>query len=105
MATTGLLPYVYAITLGTSSVQILASNPTRKGVMFHNPGSNSVAVCPALNIASAAVPAVLNGAGSVTILPGGVLVVPQNTWIDAVATCAWNAIASGAGTPFTAWEF
>jgi len=105
MGMTALLPLTYALTLTTSSVQILPANPTRKGVAFSNPGPNSVAVCPAVGNAGQAVAAVINGAGSITILPGGLLLVPQNTWPDAVATCAWNAIASGGSTPFTAWEF
>lgn len=105
MPTTQILPLTYALTLGTTSTQIVPPNPTRKGILFHNPGPNSVAVCPSLNNQMQPVAAVINGAGSLTIVPGGVLSVPPQTWVDALATCGWNGIASGAGSPFTAWEF
>jgi hypothetical protein len=105
MPTTLTLPLTYALTIGTSSTQVLPGNPARKGVVFFNPGPNSIAVCPSTNNTGATVPAVINGAGSITILPGGMLTVPPVPWIDGVVTCAWNAIGGGAASPFTAWEF
>lgn len=105
MAPTQNLPFAYALTVGLTSVQVLPSNPTRRGVTFYNPGPNTVAVCPALNNSQQAQAAVVNGAGSISILPMNVLVMPPVAWPDAAATCAWNAIASGANSPFTAFEF
>ena len=65
-------PYVYPVTLGTSSIQVLPVNPLRKRVIFVNPNATAlVAVCPlgpARNT-NVAVVAIINGAGCVTVLP------------------------------------
>jgi flavoprotein len=65
-------PYVYPVTLGTSSVQILPINPARKRVIFVNPNATAlVAVCPSgpSRNTNVAVVAAINGAGCRTILP------------------------------------
>jgi flavoprotein len=65
-------PYVYPVTLGTSSVQILPVNPARKRVIFVNPNATAlVAVCPSgpSRNTNVAVVAAINGAGCRTILP------------------------------------
>jgi hypothetical protein len=104
--TTALTPLGYALTIGTSSMQILASNPSRKGLMFFNPSSNTVAVCPAFNNNMQPLAAVINGAGAISVLPSGMLVIPQAGWADNIALgSAFNGIASGASTPFSIWEF
>lgn len=103
--TTLATPFGYALTLGTSSVQILPANPSRKGLMFFNPSANTVSICPALTPGGAQLAAVVNGAGSMTVFSGGLLVLPQPGWSDIGLGAAFNAIASGAATPFTVWEF
>jgi hypothetical protein len=104
--TTQSTPFGYALTIGTASVQILPVNPSRKALMFFNPSNNTVSVCPALAPNGAALAAVVNGAGSISILSGGgFLMLPQPGWPDLGMGSAFNAVASGAGTLFTVWEF
>lgn len=104
--TTQNVPLVYNLTLGVTSVQILPTNPSRKALLFFNPSSNTVSVCPALGINGQQVPAVVNGAGSITIFSGGLLSIPQGGWPENMGLgAAFNAIASGANTPFSIWEF
>jgi hypothetical protein len=98
-------PLAYPLILGTASVQILPQNPTRLGIVFYNPGPNTVAICPATNNQGLPLAAVIGGAGSMTLTPNNVTLMPPVPWADATATNAWNAIASGAATPFTVWEF
>jgi hypothetical protein len=72
--------------LGTVSKSVIGANPMRRGILFHNPGSVVVGVCPANLVA-------LIGAGSLTILPG------QEKRILAKGrvrvNCGFNAIAQG----------
>lgn len=103
--TTLVTPWAYNLTVGTASAQILPQNPSRKGLIFFNPSGNTVSICPATTNTGAALPAVVNGAGCLSILPAGLLALPQPGWPDIGLGAAWNAIASGAGTPFTVWEF
>lgn len=105
MPTTILTPLAYALTVGTSSQQLVAANPGRKGLMIFNPSSNTVAVCPAVTTGGAALAAVVNGAGSINIVPGGLLTLPQPGMNDAAVPSAFNVIASGASTAVTVWEF
>src|SRR5260221_11649470 len=66
-------PYVYPLTIGTSSTSILTANPTRKKLIFHNPNDTAkVAVCPvgpSRSSGGANIVAVINGAGCMTLLP------------------------------------
>lgn len=105
MPTTILTPFAYALTVGTASVQLVPANPGRKGLMIYNPSNNTIAVCPAFTTANAALAAVVNGAGSINIVPGGLLVLPQPGATDAATPAAFNVIASGANSPVTVWEF
>jgi hypothetical protein len=104
--TTLLTPFAYVLTVGTSSVQILPQNPSRKAVMFFNPSSNTIAVCPALTASGAALPAAVNGPGSINIITGGLLILPQQGWpVETGVGAAFNAIASGPVSALTVWEF
>lgn len=104
--TTAATPFGYSLTVGTVSAQILPPNPSRKALLFFNGSNNTVSVCPALTPGGAALAAVVNGAGSISILSGGgFLMLPQPGWPDIGLGSAFNAIASGANTPFTVWEF
>src|ERR1039458_1695991 len=51
------------VNLGLGSVSILAADPNRRGVQFHNPSGVVEAVCPS-NLAASI------GAGSIIVLPG-----------------------------------
>jgi hypothetical protein len=65
-------PYVYPVTLGTASTQVLPVNPSRKRVIFVNPNATAlIAVCPLgpTRNTNVIVTAVINGAGCRTILP------------------------------------
>jgi hypothetical protein len=101
-AATTVSPNAYAYTLGTTSISTIGSNQARVGLLFHNPnGTALVAVCPNMNAATAtALAAVVNGAGSYTILPYAELRI-----IGARASCAWNGIANATTSPLTVWEF
>jgi len=104
--TTQLTPITYALTLGTTSVQILPSNPSRKALMFFNPTANIVAICPAVNSLGGPQVAIVNGAGSINITQLGLLIIPGPGWPDNVGLgTAFQAIASAPSTPFTVWEF
>jgi hypothetical protein len=99
--TTQILPRGYAPTVGVTSAQIMPQNPSRSGIIFYNASTTvSVAVCPAFDNNSAPLPAVLNGAGSYTLLPQSQLRIDNLNCSN-----AWNAIAGAPATPFTAWEF
>jgi hypothetical protein len=97
-------PNAYAYSLGTASSAIIGSNQGRVGLIFHNPNATGlVAVCPTLNSVNnpaTALSAVVNGAGSYTILPYAELRI-----IGARTTCSWNAVANFTAAPLTIWEF
>jgi hypothetical protein len=106
-------PYVYPITLGTSSIAILGANPLRKKLIFHNPNDAvKVAVCPVgpprvASLGTGAVVAVINGAGCITILPydrveisGSTASGPQQSMPS-----AWVGIAGSPGSALTIIEF
>jgi hypothetical protein len=103
----------YPQTLGTSSVQVLPDNQTRKKVIFHNPNDTAkIAVCPigpsrAVGSSQVNVVAVINGAGCVTLLPydrveisGSTASGPQQSMRS-----AWVGIASAPGSAFTVFEW
>lgn len=96
-------PYAWPVTVGTSSAQVLPYDPLRKHVKFCNPNATAlVAVAPNFNRASGStLTAVVNGAGSVTILPYACFDV------DGYPTLAqaWSAIANSPSSALTIWEF
>jgi flavoprotein len=106
-------PYVYPVTLGTSSVSVLPANNARKKALFHNPNDQAkVAVCPIgpdrkANGSQALITAAINGAGCTTILPyqtveitGGTPSGPQQQMPS-----AWVGIASAPGSALTILEW
>ncbi len=106
-------PYSYPQTIGTSSVAILAANPARKRVIFHNPNDAAkIAVCPigptrVAGGSQALIVAVINGAGCLTLLPyqsqeisGSTASGPQQ-WMPT----PWVGIASAPGSALTIYEF
>jgi hypothetical protein len=98
----GVNPLNYALTVGTSSVQVLAANPQRKGLVFHNPHATAkIAFCCATNNLGQALPAVMNGAGSMVLVPLGTFRVDP----EMRPVSAWNAISDTAGAALTIFEF
>jgi hypothetical protein len=104
-------PYTYPQTIGTSSVTILAANPARKKLIFHNPNDTAkIAVCPigpSRSSGGANIVAVINGAGCITILPydrvevsGSTASGPQQSMPS-----AWVGIASAGGSTLSILEF
>jgi hypothetical protein len=106
-------PYTYPQTIGTSSTSILAANPSRKKLIFHNPNDTAkIAVCPvgptrAPGGSPALIVAVINGAGCITILPydrveisGSSASGPQQAMGS-----AWVGIGSAGGSALTIYEF
>lgn len=106
-------PYTYPQTIGTGSVTILAANPSRKKLIFHNPNDTAkIAVCPvgptrAAGGSASLIVAAINGAGCITLLPydrwevsGSTASGPQQAMGS-----AWVGIASVGGSALTILEF
>lgn len=104
-------PYVYPLTIGTSSTSILTTNAARKRLIFHNPNDTAkVAVCPvgpSRSVGGSSVVAAVNGAGCLTLLPyqtqevsGGTPSGPQQAMPS-----AWVGVASAGGSALTIMEF
>lgn len=92
-----ILPNGYGPLVGITASQAIGLNMTRQGLIFFNPGSVLIAICPSTQ---GLVPAI-NGAGSVTLAQYGLMVLDTP-----VVTAAWSAIAaSGANNPLTIWEW
>lgn len=84
--------FTYSVTPTGSSSQAIGAQPNnnRIGLIFINPGSSvTVFVCQAFDNNQNALSAVVNGAGSIPIIPGGILS------IDSDDQRAWNCIGSG----------
>jgi len=99
-------PYVWPQTVGTTASQVLPSNTARKQVFFHNPNATAtVAVCPVVsrkdgtNVACA-----VNGAGSLTLVPGGSILITGVGGNPALPS-AWNGVASSPSSALTIYEF
>ena len=83
--------------LGTSSVNVIGANPVRRGIIFFNPGTVTLFVTPANQVA---------------VIGQGVPILPQSqqAFINSddgmqVYNCGWNAIAaSSSGNVLTIFE-
>lgn len=107
-------PFTYPATIGTSSVTILAANPARKRLLFHNPNDTAkIAVCPVgpnrtAQSSQALIVAVINGAGCVTILPYDRLDLTNGAAPSGPPLSngsAWVGIASAPGSALTIYEW
>jgi hypothetical protein len=106
-------PFTYPQTIGTSSVAILAANPARKKLIFHNPNDTAkIAVCPVgpnrtAQSSQALIVAVINGAGCSTLLPYQTIEVSGSTASgpQQAMGSAWVGIASAPGSALTIWEW
>lgn len=83
-------------TLSTSSAQVLAAYDNRRWLVIHNPGATYKVACSLTGTT-----AVVNGYGSITLLPGSTLTLegaalPKN----AINCISENAAATG----LTIWE-
>jgi hypothetical protein len=104
-------PYVYAVTLGTTQVQVLPNNPSRHRVRFVNPNATAlVAVCPSgptRSSPSSPVAARINGPGCMTLTPYAEFVVDGGMSPGPVLymPSPWVAIADTPASALTIWEF
>lgn len=78
----------HAVSVTTASAQCLPIQRNRMALRFHNPGTVTVYVCPALDSTGTALPAVVGAAGMWEILGG------DHLDIDAPGGGAWNCIAA-----------
>lgn len=86
-----------AVSVGVASAQCIGTNQNRTRIQFANVHATaSVAICPTSFGAAA-----LNTGGSLTLGPGVSIILDG----DSVSYDAFNAIASGAATPLTIWEW
>ena len=73
---------------------LMAANQNRRGILFHNPGTQNKAVCPA-NLAAS------QGAGSIILLP------KQSKQINAFGkvriNCGFNAQTANNGDGTLSW--
>lgn len=99
-------PYVWPQTVGTTSAQVLPSSLARKQIVFHNPNATAtIAVCPAVSRKdSTSVTCVINGAGSITLVPGQFVTIAGVGAIPLLKS-AWNGIASSPSSALTVFEF
>ena len=103
-------PYVYPVTVGTSSATVLAANPARKKLIFINPNDTAkVAVCPSgpARNTGATITAVINGAGCIPILPYDRVEISGSTASgpQQAMGSAWVGVASAGGSALTILEF
>jgi hypothetical protein len=107
-------PYVYPLSIGTSSISILPADPARKKLYFHNPNDTAkVAVCPigpnrTAQSSQTLIVAAINGAGCVTLLPYDRMVVDNSAAGSNPPLSmgsAWVGIASAPGSALTIWEW
>lgn len=94
-------PVGYGPLVGLTPMQVIGANPTRQTLVFYNPGSGQVAICPVNPPLSgvAALTPTINGPGSVTLSQNGTAV-----FDTLVCTAAWQAVAALAGSPLTIYE-
>jgi len=94
--TTRTIPIVTAGSVGVASAQLLAANAARTAMILHNPSATATVSITTLTQGAAT----LNGAGTLTFGPLATILLT-----DLRVTDGFNAIASGAASPFTIWEF
>ena len=84
---------------GTSGAQVLAANPARQSIIFHNPGPTNVFVYPLLNATGGAnAPTNVNPAGAFIVMPGGLLT------ISGECQGAWGAFGASASNDLSIME-
>jgi hypothetical protein len=90
---------VSAATVGTVGAQVIAGNPSRQNITFHNPGPGNVFVYPMLNATGGSnSPTNANPAGSFVVMPAAELMIAGECQL------AWGAFAVNASSPLTVRE-
>jgi hypothetical protein len=85
--------------VGVSGAQVVAGNPARQSIRFHNPGGGNLFVYPVSNAAGAPnTPSNANPAGAFVVMPGGLLTVGGE------CQGAWGSFAANASSPLTIME-
>lgn len=93
-------PKAYPVTLSSSSTLIIPENLGRLGILFANPGFNTVFICPEFDSDGNPLPAGPASAGSIPLSPGQWMILSSGIG------CGWNGAAvTGSGNPFTVLEF
>lgn len=91
-------PVATAVTVGTSSTQLLPANGARHGLTIYNQSANTLSVLPGTAAA------VANAAGTINVPASGGLfhITCSNSF-----PCgnAFQGIASGSGSAITIWEY
>jgi hypothetical protein len=102
-------PFAWDVTVTNTSAQAIGANPSRKRIFFYNGSASATVACaPAVSRRTGlALAAVVNGAGSITLLPYGSITID-----DGVASgpplfmpTPWNCISSAGSSPLTIYEF
>lgn len=79
-------PYAVAVTtLTTVAATVLAADPTRAGVIFHNPGAQNKRVLPVGGT-------LIGGAGGILIYPQSEFTLLQDELEQYNVNCAWQAV-------------
>jgi hypothetical protein len=86
--------------VGTVGASVIAANPARRKITFHNPGTNILYVYPLVNATGTAnAPTLANPGGSFQVFSGGILI------IDGECQGAWGAFgAAGTTNPITVMD-
>lgn len=76
---------------------VIAANPQRRKLVFHNPGTNDIYVAPSVNASNVAIVLTAGVAGSFLVVGNG------GTWTfdGGEIQGAWQAIAMTAPSPLT----
>jgi hypothetical protein len=88
-------------TLGTSPITVAVANPSRKKIVFHNPGTIDVYVAPTIDANGAALTIAL------ATLGGSFLIYANGGTLSIEGECqgAWQALsASGSNNPLTVMD-
>ena len=105
-----------SLTLPNSITQVVAPNPTRRGLLICNAGAtNDAWVAPIAPTGQTQVVVAANGAGSLVIsrtaaaaASPSCLSLPTNifgTPVQSLVTAGFNGITNASTTPLTVWEF
>jgi len=90
---------VTGVLVVTTGGQVIAANPPRQSITFHNPGTTNVFVYPMLNATGGAnSPSSANPSGSFQVLPGGLITVTGE------CQGAWGAFGASATNYLTIME-
>jgi hypothetical protein len=90
---------VYAVTLGTTTASILATNGLRQSLIFHNTGSATAYVAPMTTANGSPLSPSLSALAGCFQLPAGATMIFRGE-----CQTAWQAFSASAGNPLTIME-